>query len=177
LLQPTAAKNLNEKVSNKMKLPGIKAISAIALSAGLVLTATACTENKGHARDQAQAAAKREGESLEITNLKKKRDREENPDTTRYLYEFAFGSNVPVGYYVTVGKISSNSSQIGPELELANNGYRDSSVLDSAKDDGSYGDGDPGIFFFTADGTMVETTLDYIQSDQPLALNVPQLYK
>lgn len=161
-----------------MKLPGIKAISAVTLSVGLVFTATACTENKGVARDQAQQAAKREGESLEIKNLKKKREREENPDTTRYLYVFAANSPQPIGYYVTVGKISSNSSQIGPELELSNNSYRDSSVLDSAKDDGSYGNGDPGIFFFTADGTMVETILPYIQSDQPLAIgNVPQLYK
>lgn len=149
-------------------------ITAIVLSAGLALTATGC-ETKATARDQAQASSQRSGESLEIKNLKAKRDREENPSTERYLYVMSFGKII--GYYVTKGKISSNGSQIGPELELANNSYRDSTALDSAKDDGSYGDGDPGIFFFTADGTMVETNLDYIQSDAPLAIDVPRLMK
>jgi len=112
--------------------------------------------------------------SLEKKNLEKKRDREERPDTERYLYVFTYGT--PVGYYITKGKISSNGSQIGPESEVVwsnSNGY----ILDSAKDDGTYGAGDPGIFFFTSDDVMVETNFDYIQSDAPLAINVPRLYK
>lgn len=152
-----------------------RVLSAIAVALILIFGATACDGNKATQRDKAQASSQMTGESLEIKNLKNKRDREENPDSTRYLYIMSFGK--PIGYYVTKGKISSNGSQIGPELELANNGYRDSSVLDSAQDDGSYGDGDPGIFFFTADGTMVVTNLDYIQSDQPLAIDVPLLKK
>lgn len=158
-----------------MKIPGFKTITAVSLAVILGVTATGCTENKGIARDQAQAAAKQTGESQEIKNLKLKREREEDPNTLRYVYIFAF--NTPVGFYVAKGKISSNSSQIGPEMELSNNSYRDSSVLDSAKDDGSYGDGDPGIFFFLADGTLIEHNLGYIQSDRPVALDVPQLYK
>lgn len=47
---------------------------------------------------------------------------------------------------------------------------------DSAKDDGTYGNGDPGIFFFfTTDGIMVETDLNYIQTDAPLSIDVPRL--
>lgn len=151
-----------------------RAIITLALAATIGLTAAGC-DSKPNARDQAQAASQRNGESLEIKNLKAKRDREENPSTERYLYVMSFGKII--GYYVTKGKISSNGSQIGPELELAYNSSSSSSVLDSAKDDGSYGDGDPGIFFFTADGTMVETNLDYIQSDAPLAIDVPRLVK
>lgn len=33
---------------------------------------------------------------------------------------------------------------------------------------GSYGGGDPGIFFFLTNGTKVVTSLDYIQTDQPI---------
>jgi hypothetical protein len=62
-------------------------------------------------------------------------------------------------------------------VELANNSYRDSSVLDSPKDDGSYGNGDPGIFFFTADGAYVETDINYITSNQPINIDVPLLKK
>lgn len=108
--------------------------------------------------------------SLEKQNLEKKRDREENPDSIRYLYLMNYGQIV--GYYVTKGKVSSNGSQVGPESEIIS-----SHVLDSAKDDGTYGIGDPGIFFFTTDDVMVETSLDYIQSDQPLAIDVPRLRK
>jgi hypothetical protein len=149
-------------------------VAALSLAAIIGLTASSCDATATE-RQKAQAASQPKGESLEIKNLKAKRDREENPSTERYLYVMSFGKII--GYYVTKGKISSNGSQIGPELELANSGYRDSSVLDSAQDDGSYGDGDPGIFFFTSDGTMVVTDLDYIQSDAPLAIDVPRLTK
>lgn len=140
------------------------------LAAGLVLTG--CTsENQERKEAQAQAQIK---DSLEKKNLQKKRDREENPNTVRYLYLMNFGQIV--GYYVTKGKISSNGSQIGPENDViyAHSGGH---VVDSAKDDGTYGQGDPGIFFFTTDDVMVETSLDYIQSDQPLAIDVPRLRK
>jgi len=149
-------------------------ITSLVIAASLLFTATACDTNMSE-REKAQAASQPVGESLEIKNLKAKRVKEENPDATRYLYLLSFGK--PFGYYVTKGKISSNGSQVGPELELANRSYRDSSVLDSAQDDGSYGAGDPGIFFFTADGVMVVTSLDYIQSDQPLNIDVPLLKK
>lgn len=145
------------------------AIAAI-LAAGLVLTGCS-SENKERKEAQQQAQIK---DSLEKKNLQKKRDREENPNTVRYLYLMNFGQIV--GYYVTKGKISSNGSQIGPENDVI---YAHSSghVVDSSKDDGTYGAGDPGIFFFTTDDVMVETSLDYIQSDQPLAIDVPRLRK
>jgi hypothetical protein len=147
---------------------------ALALTLTIGVTAAGCDVPQSE-RQKAQAASQSKTESLEIKNLKLKKEREENPDATRYLYVMSFGK--VIGYYVTKGKISSNGSQIGPELELANSGYRDSSVLDSAQDDGSYGDGDPGIFFFTSDGTMVVTSLDYIQSDAPLPIDVPRFSK
>jgi hypothetical protein len=151
-----------------MKNPTAK-IGAIALVAGLALTGCTATENQE--RKAAQQAAQIK-DSLEKKNLEKKRAREENPDSIRYLYLMNFGQIV--GYYVTKGKISSNGSQIGPENDIV---YAHSApnVVDSAKDDGTYGVGDPGIFFFTTDDVMVETSLDYIQSDQPLAIDVPRL--
>lgn len=146
------------------KAAAILTISALAL--------TGCTtENQARKEAQAQSQIK---DSLEKANLIKKREREENPNAERYLYLMNFGQIV--GYYVTKGKISSNASQIGPDTEVISGGGN-GNVVDSAKDDGSYGDGDPGIFFFTTDDVMVETSLDYIQSDQPLAIDVPRLRK
>lgn len=146
-----------------MKNPIAKAATVLLVSA---LALTGCTTEYDK-RKQAQGASQIK-DSLEKKNLEKKRDREENPSAERYLYLMNFGQIV--GYYVTKGKISSNGSQVGPESEIIS-----SHVLDSAKDDGTYGAGDPGIFFFTSDDVMVETSLDYIQSDQPLAVDVPRL--
>lgn len=111
--------------------------------------------------------------SIALDNLKKKRDRENDPNKVRYLYLMSFGK--PVGYYITKGNITSNASQIAPEEEVVKSYGGDGYVVDSAQDDGTYGNGDPGVFFFTADGTMVVTSLDYIQSDQPLQIDVPRL--
>lgn len=145
-----------------------KALAILAIS-GLALTGCTGTENQQRKEAQAQSQIK---DSLEKANLIKKREREENPSAERYLYLYSFGQ--PIGYYITKGKISSNASQIGPDTEVI---YAHSSghVVDSAKDDGSYGNGDPGIFFFTSDDVMVETNFDYLQSDQPIAVNVPRL--
>jgi hypothetical protein len=112
-------------------------------------------------------------DSQALRNLEEKRDRENDPNKVRYLYVMSFGDII--GYYVTKGNITSNAAQIAPEDDIVqpwSGGER--YVVDSAQDDGTYGDGDPGVFFFTADG-MVVTSLDYIQSDQPLAIDVPRL--
>lgn len=146
----------------------IAKMAAIALAAALALTG--CT-GENQERKAAQQAAQIK-DSLEKKNLEKKRSREESPDAIRYLYLMNFGQIV--GYYVTKGKISSNGSQIGPENDIVY-AHGNPNVVDSAKDDGTYGVGDPGIFFFTTDDVMVETSLDYIQSDQPLAIDVPRL--
>lgn len=148
-----------------------KKITAIALALGVALGAAACGPGEYEQRKENQKTSQISN-SLEKQNLEKKRDKEEDPNMVRYLYLMNYGNIV--GYYVTKGKISSNGSQIGPETEVIKY-YGEGFTLDSAKDDGTYGDGDPGIFFFTTDGIMVETSLDYIMADQPLAIDVPRL--
>lgn len=153
-------------------MKNLKKAAAILAIATLSLTAcgkTADLQERETLQDQYKTV-----ESLELNNLKEKRDREDNPDAIRYLYVMSFGEIV--GYYVTQGKVSSNGSQIAPEQDLikAVSGASERYVLDSAQDDGSYGSGDPGIFFFTTDGVMVVTSLDYIQSDEPLPIDVPR---
>lgn len=122
-------------------------------------------------RKEAQGASQITN-SLEKHNLEKKRDKEEDPNAIRYVYLMNYGNIT--GYYVIEGKVSSSGSQIGPEQEIIKR-WSDGYVLDSAQDDGTYGDGDPGVFFFTTDGMMVETSLDYVISDRPMTLDVPRL--
>jgi hypothetical protein len=152
-----------------------KKIIAATAAVALAITLAGCTqtdENKAYDERKALAKEYDRDTSLELTNLEEKRKREDDPNAIRYLYLMNFGE--VVGYYVTKGKVSSSGSQIAPETELVSR-WSEGFVVESAKDDGSYGASDPGIFFFTSDGVMVETSLDYIQSDAPLAIDVPRL--
>jgi hypothetical protein len=158
-------------------------ISLVSLAVvGTILggTASSCAgESKEDTLRNEQQAQKAQGDTLEKRNLEEKRRREENPNAIGYVYLLSFGK--PVGYYIIKGKLSSNGSQRTPEQDIhwtckTNHGCQPV-VVDGAQDDGSYGDPDPGIFFFTTEGVKVVTDLDYIQSDQPLSIDVPRLVK
>lgn len=116
--------------------------------------------------------------SLERKNLRERLIRFNNPSKIGYLYVTTFGKFV--GYYVIKGKVSSTQSQMTNTQQTFREGSHDTDglVVDSIGDDGSFGineGGDAGVFFFTATGVMVETTLDWIYSDAPLHINVPNL--
>lgn len=154
-------------------------IAAAVLAAGIVIGGLTACSNDGVDEYQERIETNQKydsKDSLELRNLEEKRDREDNPSAVRYVYLVSFGQIF--GYYVIQGKVSSSGSQIAPETEFVRpcTGC-DKTLVESPKDDGSYGPGDGGNFFFTSDGVMVDTTLDIIQSDQPLAIDVPRLYK
>lgn len=109
--------------------------------------------------------------SLGIENQKERLAREEDPNAIRYVYLMSFGNII--GYYTIQGKVSPAGTQLAPEQEIIYSGGN-GNVVDSSKDDGTFGASDEGSFFFTTEGVLIETTLDYIQSDAPIALDVPR---
>lgn len=153
-----------------MTTVNLKKIAASIAAVAMLATFTAC-EDDDTSRDAKQKSVTLK-DSLEIKNLETKLKRENDPNAVRYVYLISFAQ--PIGYYVIKGKVSSSGSQLAPEDEIIDR-YEGDLAVDSAQDDGTYGTGDPGIFFFTADGTMVSTTLDYIESDAPLPIDVPRL--
>jgi hypothetical protein len=82
-----------------------------------------------------------------------------------------------LGYYTIKGKVSSTQSQMTTDQLLEDGGCTGCSwsVVNATGDDGSYGPNEDGVFFFTTEGAMVTTSLDYIVSDQPIAFDVPEL--
>jgi hypothetical protein len=155
----------------------IKKIAVVATSMLLVAGLTGCGEytDRNSERNKEQQTVTLKGGGLEKANLTEKLRREEDPNAVRYVYLMNFGDIV--GFYVIKGKVSSSGSQIAPEMEAIRTCSTCSErvVVDSKQDDGTYGTGDPGIFFFTSDGTMVATSLDYIEADAPLPIDVPRL--
>ena len=76
-----------------------------------------------------------------------------------------------VGTFIVDGKVSSLNSFLTPdseyyEIDEESGSYRDNKWL--ADVDGSYGENDNGIFFFTPDGKYIEWTGTYLYSDIPM---------
>lgn len=74
-----------------------------------------------------------------------------------------------LGTFVVDGKVSSLNSYLTPDTR----NYPDGRWL--ADVDGSYGENDNGIFFFTPDGKYIEWTGTYLYSDIPFEVDDPIL--
>lgn len=89
-----------------------------------------------------------------------------------YIVLFTEGGGV-VGRYIVDGKVTSLNSYLTPDSEwYENGGYRNDWLADV---DGSYGENDQGIFFFTPDGKYIEWTGIYLYSDIPFEVTTPTI--
>ena len=77
------------------------------------------------------------------------------------------------GNFVVDGKVSSLNSYLTPDSEYYSIGAGINGWL--ADVDGSYGENDDGIFFFTPDGKYIEWTGVYLYSDIPFIVEDPVL--
>ena len=101
-----------------------------------------------------------------------------------YIALFTEGG-ATVGSFIVDGKVSSLNSFLTPDSEYyeKDNAYTSGMYSSSAADrysnkwladvDGSYGENDNGIFFFTPDGKYIEWTGIYLYSDIPFEIDNP----
>lgn len=95
-------------------------------------------------------------------------------------------SGAVVGRFEVDGKVSSLNSYLSPDSEYYEKcgSYRSGETATSmradgysnkwlADVDGSYGENDAGIFFFTPDGRYIEWTGTYMYSDIPFEISNP----
>ncbi len=89
-----------------------------------------------------------------------------------YITLFTESGDV-IGNFTVDGKVSSLNSYLTPDSEY----YEKSGGNYSSKNnwladiDGSYGENDNGVFFFTTDGKYIEWTGTYLYSDIPFKVN------
>lgn len=92
-------------------------------------------------------------------------------------YIVLFTGNAVVGRFVVDGKVSSLNSFLSPNyVEKADRGESSEYYIintELADVDGSYGENDNGVFFFTPDGKYVEWTGEYLYSDIPFEVDSP----
>lgn len=97
-------------------------------------------------------------------------------------------SGSTVGSFVVDGKVSSLNSFLSPDSEFyeKDTTYKSMNTATTlavydysnkwlADVDGSYGENDKGIFFFTTDGKYIEWTGTYLYSDIPFIVDDPIL--
>ena len=88
-------------------------------------------------------------------------------------------SGAVVGNFVVDGKVSSLNSFLTPDSEYYEQDYGiDGQSYGDGNEwlpdvDGSYGENDAGIFFFTPDGKYIEWTGTYLYSDIPFIVDAP----
>lgn len=91
-------------------------------------------------------------------------------------YIVLFAGNTIFGRFVVDGKVTSLNSYLTPDseyYELCYGGNYERKNAWLADVDGSYGENDNGIFFFTPDGKYVEWTGEYMYSDIPFTVDNP----
>lgn len=94
-----------------------------------------------------------------------------------YIVLFTESGSV-VGSFIVDGKVSSLNSFLTPDSEYYELAYGGSYSVGNdwlADVDGSYGENDNGIFFFTTDGKYIEWTGTYLYSDIPFIVDDPIL--
>lgn len=88
-------------------------------------------------------------------------------------YIVLFAGNTVVGRFVVDGKVTCLNSFLTPsrvERNVGNGGILGTEMADV---DGSYGENDAGIFFFTPEGNYIEWTGEYLYSDIPFTIDNP----
>lgn len=88
-------------------------------------------------------------------------------------YIVLFSGNVVVGAFTVDGKVSSLNSFLTPSAKDIYKGNGGTVTEELPDIDGSYGENDNGIFFFTTDGKYVEWTGTYLYSDIPMQVDTP----
>lgn len=171
----------------------MKKFAAIIATIAMLFTFTACEDTSKTAQSSGQRlteqafAQQQEAvpypadelrDSLERRNLRERLLRQNDPDKIGYVYILSFGEFI--GYYTIKGKVSSTQSQMTTDVlqvDTPSDGSNaKNSIVTAPGDDGSYGENEPGVFFFTTSGAMVQVSTDYIYSDEPVAVGgIPEL--
>ena len=95
-----------------------------------------------------------------------------------YIVLFTEGGGI-IGSFVVDGKVSSLNSYLTPDSEYYEQEYYSNGASVGtgnkwlADVDGSYGENDSGIFFFTVQGNYIEWTGTYLYSDIPMTIENP----
>lgn len=155
-----------------MKKITARIASVVAVIAVGISVLAGCSGYNSEYQDRKDKQSVALDNSLSRQNQEERLKREEDESQVRYVYILAPLTGEAIGYYTVNGKVSSAGVQNAPENDIIQPWVGgDRFVVDSAKDDGTYGPSETGFFFFTTENILIEIEgLAYVQSDSPIRL-------
>lgn len=105
-------------------------------------------------------------DSMERRNLIEKLLRFNDENKIAYVTLLSDYGTV-IATYTIQGKVSSNQSSLTTTSQVWRFGNEGGGPMASPTDDGSYGENEPGIFFFTTAGVLVQWNGKYLLTDAP----------
>ena len=115
--------------------------------------------------------------SLERVNLREKLLRFNDPNKIGYVYLLSDMGDI-ISFFTVKGKVSSTQSQMTTQEQVeyydrcGNSCYDKENVISTAPgDDGSFGENETGIFFFTTEDVYVTWNGRYLYLDAPLQID------
>lgn len=169
-------------------------MTAVSLSGCDEITESATMSDKANAQAVSNILAERQPTPTDITASLERYNLTRRAYWVNGLREKARAlpcpiADVPMGYAVLLtqsgsvvgrfevdGKVTSLNSFLTPDSEYYEYSYGGSLVIKNnwiADVDGSYGENDSGIFFFTPDGKYIEWNGNYLYSDIPFEISDP----
>ena len=124
-------------------------------------------------RDKVPYPLEQMQDSIERRNLREKLLRFTKPDKLGYVYLMSQTGEV-VTFFTIKGKVSSTQSQMTTSDvvgDYCDNSHCDHVSTKGPSDDGSYGENESGIFFFTTEDVYVTWSGSYIYMDAPLKVD------
>lgn len=160
-----------------------RSLALLAIAVSLTACSGGTTDDQKLKRDNYESAQKAvpfpagvvAKNPTELMNVKEKLIRDSDPNRLSYVYLLSMDGKV-ISHFVAKGKVSSSDSQMLPDYEfrdLCGSGCTQWEVVNAAGDDATYGNREPGIFFFTPEGMLVTWSGDYLQFDRPMKVNTP----
>jgi len=115
--------------------------------------------------------------SDERDNINKRNVELSDPNKIGYVYLVSYGK--VMAFYIIKGKVSSMQSRLTTNMQMVSDPERSGNMLMESPDfDGTYGQSEQGIFFYTTDGVLVQWNGEYMYSAQPLKLTTqPELVR
>lgn len=168
----------------------------IAVAIATVLLVTSCSEEEKPKEDNIQEADQQVTQdyykklrdanpypleemnySLERVNLREKLLRFNDPNKIGYVYLLSDMGDI-ISFFTVKGKVSSTQSQMTTQEQVeyydgcGNGCYEKQDVVTTSPgDDGSFGENEQGIFFFTTEDVYVTWNGRYLYLDAPLQID------
>lgn len=159
----------------------MKKLTTLLMIAALACALSACNESEARPTAKAQQAQKAKEaansinftENAEIDNIKRRLELTSNPGAIGFVL-LMNEAGQPIMYTSVKGKITSGTKRLTEPDRVG--GHSEHPYVRSApSDEGTYGNSDPYIYFWTTEGQYIQWNGKFLYSDKPFRVKIEPL--